>query len=277
MTTQQILDERAAGGKRLAGKIAIVTGAGQGHGRATARRFAQEGATVMIADRFEPGAQRTREELRAFGATSEYILGNMQDENFVLDLMKRTKEQFGRIDVLVNNVGGTQGSKKPWDWTPAELRENINNNLFTCLWACWAVMPIMIEQQSGSIINFASHAVRGTGRLPYAASKGGVMAITTSLALELAPYNVRVNCVVPHASTRSEGDVLVNRFGAVQEDTSAREFTITPGENPNRNIPLQRPGQPEEIAAAVTFFASNDSSFTTGEIIGVGGGAFYRI
>jgi len=273
----KVLDPRAAGARRLEGKIAIITGAGQGHGRATARRFAQEGAKIMIGERYEPGAARTRNEIIDFGGECEFFLGDMADVEAVQRMMKATKERFGRIDILVNNVGGTQGGKKPWEWTVEELQSNVRNNLWTCLYCCWAVMPYMVEQQSGSIINFASHAVRGTRRLPYAASKGAVMAITTSLSLELAPYNVRVNAVVPHASTRAEGDVLINRFGVVQEDTSAREFAIVPGENPDRNIPLQRPGHPEEIASAVAFLASDDASFTTGEIICCGGGAFCRI
>ena len=109
----------------------------------------------------------------------------------------------------------------------------------------------------------------------YAAAKGGVMAITTSLALEAAPYGVRVNCVVPHTSERDAGDVLISRTGEAVQSTEAR---IPQWDDPHLSpIPLARPGRPEEIAAAVTFLASDDASFTTGEILCVGGGAWCRL
>jgi dihydroxycyclohexadiene carboxylate dehydrogenase len=274
---QTVLDPRAAGARRLEGKIAIVTGAGQGHGRATARRMAQEGASIMIADRHQPGAERTRDELREWGAAAESFLGDLSSHEVATRLMAETKERFGRIDVLVNNVGGAMyGGKQGWEFTPEELMANVQNNLYTCLWCCWAVLPHMVEQRSGSIINFGSHAVRGTGRLGYAASKGGIMAITTSLALEAAPYNVRINCVVPHVSTRPEGDTLVARVPG--QSPASRPAGGGNIDNPNYTpIPLGRPGTPEEIAAAVTFFASDDSSFTTGEVLCVGGGAFCHL
>ena len=197
---QTVLDPRAAGGKRLQGKIAVVTGSGQGHGRATARRFVEEGASVMIVDRHQPGAERVRDELRAYGGQAETFIGDISSHEVATSLMETARERFGRIDILVNNVGGAfrlPGSgEMGWEKTPEDLVGNIQNNLFTCLWCCWAVAPIMIEQQSGSIVNFGSHAVRGMGRLGYAAAKGGIWAITTSLALELAPYNVRINLVL---------------------------------------------------------------------------------
>ena len=277
---QTVLDPRAAGGKRLQGKIAVVTGSGQGHGRATARRFVEEGASVMIVDRHQPGAERVRDELRAYGGRAETFIGDISSHEVATCLMEKARERFGRIDILVNNVGGAfrlPGSgEMGWEKTPEDLVGNIQNNLFTCLWCCWAVAPIMIEQQSGSIVNFGSHAVRGMGRLGYAAAKGGIWAITTSLALELAPYNVRINLVVPHSSTRAEGDTLVTRIPGETPPSGGREPTpvasasLTP-------IPLNRPGTPEEVAAAVTFLASDDSSFTTGESICVGGGAFCRL
>lgn len=277
---QTVLDPRAAGGKRLQGKIAVVTGSGQGHGRATARRFVEEGASVMIVDRHQPGAERVRDELRAYGGQAETFIGDISSHEVATSLMETARERFGRIDILVNNVGGAfrlPGSgEMGWEKTPEDLVGNIQNNLFTCLWCCWAVAPVMIGQQSGSIVNFGSHAVRGMGRLGYAAAKGGIWAITTSLALELAPYNVRINLVVPHSSTRAEGDTLATRIPGETPPAGGRGPAPVTGPSLTP-IPLNRPGTPEEVAAAVTFLASDDSSFTTGESICVGGGAFCRL
>jgi dihydroxycyclohexadiene carboxylate dehydrogenase len=260
------------------GKVAVVTGSGQGHGRATARRLAQEGASLMVVDRHEPGATRSRDELRSFGVNAEMFVGDVNSPDVAKALMQSAVDKFGKIDVLVNNVGGAMyGHKQAWDFSPQEIIDNVTNSFWTCLWCCWAVMPHMAKQQSGSIINFGSHAVRGTGRFGYAAAKGGVMAITTSLALEAAPYNVRVNCVVPHLSTRPEGDTLVSRTpGAAARPAGAGAANMLndPSMAP---IPLNRPGTPEEVAAAVAFFASDDSSFTTAEILCVGGGAFCQL
>jgi dihydroxycyclohexadiene carboxylate dehydrogenase len=279
MTSATVLDPRAAGGKRLLGKIGIVTGGGQGHGRATAKRFAEEGASVMIADRHAPGAERVRDQLKDFGVDAEVWIGDVGSPEGAKALMAATKERFGRIDILVNVVGGAftlPGSGRVgWEKTPEDLTANIQNNLFTCLWCCWAVAPIMVEQHSGSIINFGSHAVRGTDRLGYAAAKGGIAAITTSLALELAPHNVRMNMVVPHISNRDEGDTLVTRIpGQAVPERKPNTSVTAPQFSP---IPMGRPGEPEEIAGVVTFLASEDASFTTAETICVGGGAFCRL
>ena len=278
MAQATVLDPRAAGGKRLRGKIGIVTGGGQGHGRATAKRFAEEGASVMIADRHLPGAERVRDQLRDFGTDAEIWIGDVGTPESAKALMAATEERFGRID-MVNVVGGAftlPGSGRlGWEKSPEDLTANIQNNLFTCLWCCWAVAPIMVEQHSGSIINFGSHAVRGTDRLGYAAAKGGIAAITTSLALELAPHNVRINMVVPHISNREEGDTLVTRIPGQAVPASRPNTSVTaPQFSP---IPMGRPGEPEEIAGVVTFLASDDASFTTAETICVGGGAFCRL
>ena len=122
---QTVLDPRAAGGKRLQGKIAVVTGSGQGHGRATARRFVEEGASVMIVDRHQPGAERVRDELRAYGGQAETFIGDISSHEVATSLMETARERFGRIDILVNNVGGAfrlPGSgEMGWEKTPEDL------------------------------------------------------------------------------------------------------------------------------------------------------------
>jgi NAD(P)-dependent dehydrogenase (short-subunit alcohol dehydrogenase family) len=276
----RVLDPRAAGAKRLKGKIAVVSGAGQGHGRATARRFAEEGATVMVVDRYPPGAERTHRELTEYGAQAATFIGDMSSWQTAKAAMAEAKERFGRIDILVNVAGGSMhGPKLGWEYTPEELMANVQNNLWTCMWGCWAVLPHMVQQRSGAIVNFGSHAVRGTHRLGYAAAKGGVFAITTSLSLETAKLGVRVNCVVPHLSGGEPGDRLIGRVPGARPATE-EERRASREELETRhlgNIPMGRAGTTQEVAAAVTFLASDDASYITGEILCVGGGAFCRL
>jgi len=271
------LDPRAAGAKRLQGRIAIITGAGQGIGRATARRMAEEGATIMIAERNVAGAERTRDELREYGATAEMHLADISEPEAAKALMAATKERFGRIDILVNNAGGAMYSPQlGWEYTPEQILANVQNNFFTTMWCCWAVLPYMVEQKSGAIVNVGSNAPQGTGRLPYAASKGAVFAITTSLALETAELGIRINCVAPHWSVSEDpSDQLVTRIPgeAARPPSQERKLRQSLAERHLQNIPMRRPGLKEEQAAAITFLASDDASFITGQILSVGGGA----
>ncbi len=271
------LDARACGAKRLQGRIAIITGSGQGIGRATARRMAEEGALIMVSDRNPQGAERTRDELRAYGATAEMHVSDISQPDTAKALMAATRERFGRIDILVNNAGGSMhGPQLGWDYTPEQILANVQNNLFTTMWCCWAVLPIMVEQRSGAIVNLGSNAPQGTMRLPYAASKGGVIAMTTSLALETAELGIRINCVAPHWSVSEDpSDRLVTRIPGEKPATGSgeREQTKSLASQHLQNIPMRRAGLKEEQAAAITFLASDDASFITGQVLSVGGGA----
>jgi dihydroxycyclohexadiene carboxylate dehydrogenase len=273
-----LLDPRAAGAKRLRGRVAVITGSGQGIGRATARRMAEEGAAIMVCDRSERGAERTRDELRSAGATAEMHVADIGTPEAAQALMGVAIGRFGRIDILVNNAGGSMyGPKLGWEYSPDEILANVHNNLFTTLWCCWAVLPHMVERRSGAIVNVGSNAPQGTMRLPYAASKGGVFAITTSLALETAELGVRINCVAPHWSVSEDpSDRLVTRIpgeGAALAPEQEAQQRRRLAEQHLRNIPMRRAGLKEEQAAAITFLASDDASFITGQILSVGGGA----
>jgi NAD(P)-dependent dehydrogenase (short-subunit alcohol dehydrogenase family) len=278
MSDQHVLDPRAAGARRLEGRTAVITGAGQGIGRATARRMAQEGASVLIADRAAPGAERTCRELREFGAQAATFIGDISTAEAATELMRVSRASLGRIDILVNAAGGSMyGPKLGWEYTPQELVENVQNNLWTTLWCCWAALPHMVEQKSGAIVNLGSNSPRGTMRLPYAASKGGVFAITTSLALETATLGIRINCVAPHWSVSTDpGDQLVTRIPGQAPRVGDAQHAETQqlASRHLQNIPMARPGTREEQAAAITFLASDDASFITGQILSVGGGAW---
>ncbi|HLY64028.1 MAG TPA: SDR family NAD(P)-dependent oxidoreductase [Chloroflexota bacterium] len=273
-----MLDPRAAGAKRLKDRVAIITGSGQGIGRATARRMAEEGAIIMVCDRNHQGAERTRDELRDYGTTAEMHVDDVSQPDSAKALMAAAKERFDHIDILVNNAGGSMhGPKLGWEYTPEEILANVQNNFFTTMWCCWAVLPYMVAQRSGAIVNLGSNAPQGTMRLPYAASKGGVFAITTSLALETAELGVRINCVAPHWSVSEDpSDALVTRIPgqAISRRLEEQaEFRQRLAEQHLRNIPMRRPGLKEEQAAAIVFLASDDASFITGQILSVGGGA----
>ena len=265
---RETLDPRAAGAKRLAGKFAIVTGSGQGIGRATARRMAEEGAAVMVADRNPKGAERTWSELREYGAQAERLVVDVGTLDGAQELMAYTKQTFGRIDILVNNAGGPiWGGKIFWELTPEQIIEEVQNNLWTTLWCCRAVLPYMLEQEAGSIVNIGAQSARGTRRVPYAAAKGGVFAITTSIAKEVATSGIRINCVAPHWTMVSDHMVLRSPQQQQMDPEVLRQRMN------EVNIPMGRRAYPEEQAAAIVFLASDDASFITGQILNVAGGS----
>src|SRR5262249_3989580 len=159
------LDARAAGAKRLKDKVCVVTGAGQGIGRATARRLGQEGGKIVVADRVEESAAQTLAELREHGVEAVKVLGDLGAFAGARQLMAQAKDAFGRIDVLVNNVGGTIWIKPFHLYTAEEVELELQRSLFPTMWCCLAVLPIMMAQKGGSIVNLGSQSTRGLHRL----------------------------------------------------------------------------------------------------------------
>jgi dihydroxycyclohexadiene carboxylate dehydrogenase len=279
MTAREELDPRAAGARRFAEKVAVVAGAGQGIGRATARRFAQEGARVVVGDVVAATAQRVADEIRASGGEATVYLGDFSQYEHAQGLIAHARETFGRIDALANIVGGAIWWRSYWQFEPAEIVAEVNKSFWPSMWLCHAAVPVMIEQRSGAIVNLATHAVASKYRVPYGASKGGVIALTTSLAKEVAEYGIRVNCIAPH-STRSPDKVTPRDHGVevvpsplpAADQEAIQQFLAT---MTAREIPLGRSAAPEEQAAAIAFLASEDASFITGQVLPVGGGATY--
>ena len=262
-------DAIAKGCRRFDGKVAVVTGAAQGIGRATALRLGSEGATVVVADRAEAQANETRSMVEDLGAEGYVILGDLEQWADNEALMRDAHAIKGRIDVSVHNVGGTIWAKPYHEYPIDQIEKEIQRSLWPTLWACRAVIPYMVEQQSGVIVNVGSVATRGINRMPYSAAKGGIHAITVCLAMELADYNIRVNCAAPggvdvgqRAIPRGpmpETDQEIGWFQGVMEQTL-------------RDTPMKRMGRPEELAAAIAFLASDDASYITGETVDVSGG-----
>jgi dihydroxycyclohexadiene carboxylate dehydrogenase len=270
------LDARAAAAaRRLKGKVCIVTGAGQGIGRATARRLGQEGATVVVADRVDEGASRTLAELRDHGVEATKVLVDLAAFAGAQSLMQQTVAVYGRIDVLVNNVGGTIWIKPYHLYTEDEVRLELERSLHPTLWCCLAVLPIMMKQQSGSIVNLGSQSTRGLYRLPYAASKGGILAITKVLAMEYGRHGIRINAMAPggtEISDRLTPRQFIKPGLTIDEPGDEAVYRREMAEDIRNQQALRRRGLPEEQAAAIAFLASDDASFITGQVINCSGG-----
>jgi len=243
----------------MQGKIAIVTGAGRGIGRAIALALANSGADVVVNDINRISAQAVAAEIDALGRRSLVSVADVTDENQVEAAVTETLRSFGRIDILVNNAGIVQTgpltgiSTEAWDRTMAV-------NLKGVFLYCKTVFPIMMAQRTGKIVNIASVAgKRGGGLLGnacYAASKGGVIAFTKGIAREGGPYGINVNAITP----------------ALTDTDMTGELTGEQRESILQAMPLGRAGRPEDIAAAVCFLASDNAAFITGEIMDVDGG-----
>ena len=269
------LDARAAGARRLKGKVCIVTGAGQGIGRATARRLGQEGGIVVVADRVDATASQTLAELRDHGVEAMKALADLARFAGAQALIGQAVAGYGRIDVLVNNVGGTIWIKPYHLYTEDEVKLELERSLYPTLWCCLAALPVMMKQQSGAIVNVGSQSTRGLYRLPYAASKGGILALTKVLAMEYGRYGIRINAMAP-GGTEISDRVTPRQFikpGVVAaEDPAEAEYRREMAEDIRNQQALRRRGLPEEQAAAIAFLATDDASFITGQVINCSGG-----
>ncbi len=269
------LDPRAAGARRLKGKVCVVTGAGQGIGRATARRLGQEGGIVVVADRIAESAGDAADELRRHGVEAKTVVVDLATFAGAQTLMAEARAAYERIDVLVNNVGGTIWIKPFHLYTEEEVKLELERSLHPTLWCCLAALPIMMEQKAGSIVNVSSQSTRGLYRLPYATSKGGILALTKVLAMEYGRYGIRVNTMAPGGTEISDRVTprLAIKPGVMADDVDGADaYRREMAEDIRSQQALRRRGLPEEQAAAIAFLASDDASFITGQVINCSGG-----
>lgn len=249
---------------RLHGKIALITGAGTGIGAAIARRFADDGATVCVTGRKLEQIESVAAGIRAEGGDALARVLDVRSSEQYEAVFDELMETYGRIDIVVANAAraGTQAYIGPLvAVSDEEWNDIIAINLTGVFYAARAATKRMIPQQRGSIITIGSvNSFRPEGDVPaYAASKGGVLLLTRSLARDLAPYGIRVNGIAPGATATENILQGIRQRGLTDEQVSAR-------------IPIGRQASPDEIAAVASFLASDDASYVAGEMIVVDGG-----
>ena len=254
--------------ERFAGKVAVVTGAAQGIGRTVALRIAHEGGGLALVDR-SALVEEVRHEAEAAGAEAIVIIADLETYAGATAAIDGARERFGRIDILVNNVGGTIWAKPYAEYGEAEIEAEIRRSLFPTLWCCRAALPGMLARCAGVIVNVSSVATRGVNRVPYAAAKGGVNAITASLAMEYAAHGIRVCGVAPGGT-----EAPPRRIPRNAAEPSAREvewYRQVVDQTISSSL-MKRYGTTEEQAAAILFLASDEASYITGVTLPVAGG-----
>ena len=250
---------------RFAGKTAIVTGAAQGIGREVALRMAREGAKVALVDRSELVDEVQREA----GGDTIAISADLEGFSGATDAVTRAQNAFGRIDILVNNVGGTIWAKPFAEYEEAQIEAEIRRSLFPTLWCCRAVLPAMLAAGGGVIVNVSSIATRGVNRVPYAAAKGGVNAITACLAMEYAEYGIRVCATAPGGTEAPPRRIPRNAAPRSADEDRWMQQVV---DQTCASSLMHRYGTIDEQAAAILFLASDEASYITGVTLPVSGG-----
>ena len=250
---------------RFRDKVMIVTGAAQGIGRGVALAAAAEGARLVLADR----SPLVHEVAQETGTQPIVVEADLETWSGASTLAARALQACGRIDILVNNVGGTIWAKPFQEYEPDQIEAEIRRSLFPTLWCCRAVLPAMIAARAGAIVNVSSVATRGIYRIPYSAAKGGINALTASLAMEHAQDGIRVNAVAtggteapPRKVPRNPGPLSEQEqtwYQGIVDQTTATSL-------------MHRYGTIAEQVAAILFLASSEASYITGTVLPVGGG-----
>jgi 2-hydroxycyclohexanecarboxyl-CoA dehydrogenase len=248
---------------RLDGKIAIVTGAGRGIGRAIALALAREGAEVAVADLIGGNAEAVRREVEGMGRKALALTVDVTQRDEVEGMVKTTVDQFGQLDILVNNAGWDK--VEPFMESREETWEKvIAINYKAVIYSCRAALAHMIPRRKGKIVNIGSDAGRvgSSGEAVYSGAKGAVIAFSKTLAREMARHGINVNVVCPGPTDTP----LVHQIMAESSDAEKVLQRMT------QLVALKRLGKPEEIAAAVVFLASSEADFITGQTLSVSGG-----
>ncbi len=247
--------------RRLAGKVAIITGASRGIGMAAAQLFAQAGARVVLAARSEEELARIADEIRVNGGEAMAVKTDITDAASVESLVKRTVDAYGRLDMAFNNAGLGSGNKPFVEFTVEEFDNSVAVNLKGVFLSMKYEIPAMLVGGGGAIVNMSSTAglVGASGIAPYIASKHGVVGLTKAAALEYATHHIRVNAIAPGPIRTEMMDRRIAANAQIEEQI-------------NRAVPMERMGNPSEVAEAVLWLCSDAASYVTGVTLPVDGG-----
>lgn len=261
MDIHQQLPDSHPGDQRLSGKVAIITGASRGIGAATARLFAREGASVVLASRHAEELNVLASDIAAEGGTALAVVTNVADAAAMEALVTRTMTTCGRLDIAVNNAGVALGNRPLAEVSEEQFDQTIAVNLKGVFLALKYEIPAMLASNGGAIVNMSSTVGlvgSSAGIAPYIASKHGVVGLTKAAALEYAPWRIRVNAIAPGTTATSVNEHWLGN-PAIRERITA-------------TIPMGRIGEPRDVAEAALWLCSDASSYLTGVVVPVDGG-----
>jgi dihydroxycyclohexadiene carboxylate dehydrogenase len=253
---------------RFADKVMVVTGAAQGIGAGVAIRAAAEGASLVLVDRAD-FVTEIEQTIVAAGGKAASVQCDLETYEGAAETMAAAIRAFGRIDVLINNVGGAIRMRPFAAFEPAQIDAEIRRSLMPTLYCCHAALPAMLTQGAGTIVNVSSNATRGIRRVPYSAAKGGINGLTQALAMEYAEAGIRVVATAPGGTHAPPRRVPRNTNGdSAQEQAWMAEAVV----QVTSSTFMKRYGTLEEQIAPILFLASDEASYVTGSVLPVAGG-----
>jgi dihydroxycyclohexadiene carboxylate dehydrogenase len=253
---------------RFADKVMVVTGAAQGIGAGVAARAAAEGASLVLVDR-APFVTEVEDAVVARGGQAVSVQCDLETYEGAATAIEAATAAFGRIDILVNNVGGAIRMRPYAEFEPAQIDAEIRRSLMPTLYCCHAVLPVMLGQGAGTIVNVSSNATRGIRRVPYSAAKGGINGLTQALAMEYAEAGIRVVATAPGGTSAPPRRVARNAEG---DNAQEQAWMAQAVEQVTASTFMKRYGTLEEQIAPILFMASDEASYVTGSVLPVAGG-----